>query len=88
MTMAQQFARVYELQQQGTAYSRPEELLKALGLYELTQQDLLEWRRNEFGTRIDGWASEMWAAINRVSEHGGVGGRRASARTNTPHKPP
>ena len=58
---------VYDLQQQQGTFARPEELLQALGLYSLTQQDLLEWRRNTFGETIDTWATEMWHAVNLVN---------------------
>ena len=58
-----------EVQEQGLAFERPEDLWKAVGLYELTQTSVATYLRGEgLSQRI---ISELVAAVNRVNYNQG-----------------
>lgn len=64
-TMLGNYEAIYRLQDAGEGYERPEDLLKAVDLYELTQQSMLEWISNTIVTGYDRFASEFVAAVSR-----------------------
>jgi prenylcysteine oxidase/farnesylcysteine lyase len=70
--VAENFQRIYQAQDHGLVFDGPEDLLKAIGLYNLTQQTLYEWlsaNLSEDGTILQ----ELAAASTRVNYNQGLG---------------
>ena len=70
---AARFAGVYPLHDQGTAFTTPAELLGTLGLYDLTQDNLLQYWREHIGTSASAerFASELLGAVTRANYNQG-----------------
>lgn len=62
-----QFQGIYSLLDQGRAFDSPAELLKAVGLYDLTQQSMFEWLRTNMGTSADLLGAELIGGVNRCN---------------------
>lgn len=69
-TAAHRFARVYELQGNGTAFTRPHDLLRALDLFNLTQITMKQYIVDEIGV-YGRFASEYVAAAGKVNYNQG-----------------
>lgn len=67
--MFEHFKGIYGLQDNGTSFSRPEDLLRQVGLYDLTQQTLHSHLQTIMGRDQDSrrFASEFVASVNRVN---------------------
>eukprot|EP00775_Hariotina_reticulata_P008634 gene8634-8815_t len=70
--MAARFARIYSLQQQGHFFTTPENLLAALGLYNLTQTSAAEYMKASLTTGVLRYGAarfieELAAAVNRIN---------------------
>ncbi|PSC75950.1 prenylcysteine oxidase 1 [Micractinium conductrix] len=63
----QRFEQIYALLANGTTFDRPVDLLKAVGLYDLTQASMFEWLRVNLGESGDLLGSELIAGVNRCN---------------------
>ncbi|KAL4428033.1 hypothetical protein ABPG75_002122 [Micractinium tetrahymenae] len=61
------FQGIYALLDQGRTFDSPAELLKAVDLYDLTQQSMFEWLRTNMGTSADLLAAELIGGVNRCN---------------------
>jgi prenylcysteine oxidase/farnesylcysteine lyase len=57
------FQGIYQLLDSGTTFDRPDDLLKATGLYEYTQASLFEWVRETYGVGMDQLRAELMAGV-------------------------
>ncbi|KAK9917016.1 hypothetical protein WJX75_010018 [Coccomyxa subellipsoidea] len=72
-TMLQRFKQLYQLQEEGRAFSTPEELLQAVHLYNLTQRTFRSELQDRIGTGAAAnlFAKEFVAGINRIQYNQG-----------------
>lgn len=61
------FQGIYALLDQGRPFGSPAELLKAVDLYDLTQQSMFEWVRTNLGAGADLLAAELVGGVNRCN---------------------
>jgi prenylcysteine oxidase / farnesylcysteine lyase len=83
--MFARFRRIYDLQSNGTSFDTPEELLRRVGLFELTQQSLGGYIEEVLGGARTSrrMARELVAAVNLVNYNQGNGlNAMAGARSN------
>jgi len=61
------FVQVYKLQDAGSSYDSPQQLLQAVGLFTLTQQDLRHWMQKVAGVYNEALMNELVVAVTRVN---------------------
>lgn len=67
----EKFQGIYKVLEAGQSFDRPADLLRAVGLYDLTQQSVFEWSREQLGTGGDLLVAEVLGGVNRCNYNQG-----------------